>query len=334
MALCDPLVQRFPTLESIPRAELGVAQSPIEEWTLENGESLRVKRDDLNAPVMGGNKVRALQYLLAGAVSKGRPVITVGGVGSTHILATSVHARRLGIDCRAWRWPHEENATSRLVAARINRSCQSARVVTNPLAAFGIARWRTLRDQAHWVPFGGTSPRGMLGHIAAGLELARQLKDEGPSASAATSVFLPLGSGGTVVGLSLGLSAAEIDTRVVAVRCGPSLDLDHKWLGWLAQRALRFLRQNGVPGSELPRWTSPEIVHDVYAGAYGRPSADAQRLAEVVKKSSGLDLDATYSAKACYAAWRRIRDRTSAGSVIFWNTFDARWMSEVSGNQR
>lgn len=328
MALCDPLVQRFPALERIAKADLGVAESPLEEWRLGGGESLWVKRDDLNTPVMAGNKVRALEYLLAEAVRKAGDVVTVGGVGSTHVLATSVHARRLGLTCRAWRWPHEENVISRLVAAEIERSCRSAPVVSNPVLAFGIARWRCFRDGAHWIPFGGTSPRGMLGQIAAGLEFARQIRSGLAGAPAPPSlVFMPLGSGGTAAGLALGMSAGGLETRVVAVRCGPSVGVDSRWLESLGQRALRFLRQNGVSRAELPRWNPPEIVHDVYAGAYGRPFPPAQDLVDRVKKSTGVDLDATYSAKACYAAWRRTRERSAPGSVFFWNTFDARWIT-------
>ena len=53
--------------------------------------SLWVKRDDLTHPVYGGSKIRKLEPLLAEAVRQGaRQVVTVGALGSHHVLATGV----------------------------------------------------------------------------------------------------------------------------------------------------------------------------------------------------------------------------------------------------
>jgi 1-aminocyclopropane-1-carboxylate deaminase/D-cysteine desulfhydrase-like pyridoxal-dependent ACC family enzyme len=72
------------------------------------------------------------------------------------------------------------------------------------------------------------------------------------------------------------------------------------------------------------RSASPIIVHDVYAGAYARPHRDAEALTARLRPPLGPGLDATYSAKACYAAVRRARSSTTP--VLFWHTFDARWL--------
>src|SRR5689334_7804811 len=56
-------------------------------------DALWLKRED----AIGGNKVRALEFLLA-TVQPGDVVLTIGGTGSTHCLATAHHARALG--CR------------------------------------------------------------------------------------------------------------------------------------------------------------------------------------------------------------------------------------------
>ncbi|MCA7081928.1 pyridoxal-phosphate dependent enzyme, partial [Staphylococcus aureus] len=71
----------------------------------------------------------------------------------------------------------------------------------------------------HFVPAGGTSPLGILGHVAGALELARQV-DEGLLPPPAR-VVLPLGSGGTTAGLVLGLAIAGIDAEVVGVQVVP-----------------------------------------------------------------------------------------------------------------
>src|SRR5206468_3632755 len=56
---------------------------------------LALKREDRASHRYGGNKVRGLEFLLAGA-SPGTVFVTVGGTGSTHCLATAVHAAAAG----------------------------------------------------------------------------------------------------------------------------------------------------------------------------------------------------------------------------------------------
>jgi D-cysteine desulfhydrase len=51
--------------------------------------NLWIKRDDLCADPIGGNKVRALEFLL-GSVAKDDDVVTVGSAGSTHALAVAI----------------------------------------------------------------------------------------------------------------------------------------------------------------------------------------------------------------------------------------------------
>src|SRR5262249_30467592 len=60
--------------------------------------SLWVKRDDLSGEAYGGGKVRKLELLLGDARRAGaRTVITSGGVGSNHAVATAIYATRLGM---------------------------------------------------------------------------------------------------------------------------------------------------------------------------------------------------------------------------------------------
>src|SRR5918911_5007105 len=77
-----PLFRRFPALERLPRAALGEYPTPVERMTgIDAAGELWLKRDDLDAPAFGGNKLRALEFLLGG-VQAGDHVLTVGGVGS------------------------------------------------------------------------------------------------------------------------------------------------------------------------------------------------------------------------------------------------------------
>src|SRR4029079_8220031 len=112
-----PLYDRFPGLREMPRVELCSLPSPVQSLAhiLPN---LWIKRDDLNALICGGNKVRALEFLLGG-MHAGDSVITVGGTGSTHILATALHAARIGVSTFALRWRQEMNPVASEVSSRI-----------------------------------------------------------------------------------------------------------------------------------------------------------------------------------------------------------------------
>jgi D-cysteine desulfhydrase len=86
-----PLVSRFPALARIPHVALGRFPTPVECLELAGerlARELWIKRDDLTASPLGGNKVRALEFLLAG-LAPGEIVLTAGGEGSTHVLTTA-----------------------------------------------------------------------------------------------------------------------------------------------------------------------------------------------------------------------------------------------------
>lgn len=299
------------------RAPIGVRPSPVERWVID-GVTVWVKRDDLNTDRLGGNKARALQFLL-GEVPAGANLVTVGGEGSTHVLATATHGAALGMATTAHRWRHEMNPVAHRVSAAISARCTAAPIAGSPAMALMGAAWRRARHGDHWIPFGGTSPLGMLGHVEAALELADQVA--AGQLPPPARIYVAHGTGGTAAGLALGLALAELPTTVVAVRCGPSFGHEGWWLGRLIRRASQAA---GLPAS-AGRAAHVAIDHQAYAGAYGRPQPDAAALAARVHADHGVLLDDTYAAKACYAAARA--GTPDGPPLLFWHTFDARWMT-------
>ena len=97
-------MRRFPSLSVVPRVPFGRFPTPVAPLAA-LAPSLWLKRDDLGATPLGGNKVRALEFLLAG-VRRGGRVVTVGSAGSTHALAVATYAALLGANSIAvitWR---------------------------------------------------------------------------------------------------------------------------------------------------------------------------------------------------------------------------------------
>ena len=314
-----PLIRRFPALSGIPRAELCTLPSPVER--IPGDEDRWIKREDLNAPVCAGNKVRALEFLLGG-LNGGDTVVTTGGEGSTHVLATIAHARRLGINVVARRWIHDMNPTAEVVARQIEIDLVS-RVSWNPLVALTDARIKSFRHHHRYIPIGGTSPLGILGHVNAALELAEQI--ENGDMPRPKTIVLPLGSGGTCAGMILGLGVAGLSTiEVVAARVGPRVFANGTRVLSLVRKTARMIR--AITGEDLTHISYPRIrvVHDVYGGAYGRPLPRSRGAAKVLHEALSLHLDETYSAKA----WTAAMDEPFAdGPVLFWLTFDPKCLT-------
>ena len=317
-----PLVRRYPALARIPRVPLGEYPTPVESARFPDlGSPLWIKRDDLASPTLGGNKVRALEYLLA-TVQPGELLLTGGGEGSTHVLATAVHASRLRARVHAVRWRHEMHGVSRDIALRAAREC--AIVETSATAFAGIVRalTRRLSGKARWIPFGGTSPLGILGHVNAALELADQV--EAGELPMPSRVVVPLGTGGTAAGLALGFAAAGMRTRVIGARVVPRIATGRARVVSLARSTARWVRRR--TGVSLPTVArdAVHVAHEAYGGAYGRVSPVASDAALTMERARGLRLDATYSAKAFAIALQLARADDAV--TVFWSTFDARWL--------
>lgn len=324
--LALPLLLRFPALTRIPRVPLGDYPTPVQRVFATGSDlpdNLWIKRDDLTASLLGGNKVRALEFLLGG-LARGDVVLTAGGEGSTHILTTAVYVHQLGALTRAVRWRHDMNPSAIVVADRARILCDRLTTTGTPL--LGLIRAHAARRRGiRWIPPGGSSPLGMLGHVNAALELAEQVaRGEMPEPAA---VVLPVGSGGTAAGLALGLEIAGMRTRVIGARVAPRIAAGRSRVLFLADRARAYLRR--ATGERIPRVgrSRVEIVHDVYAGAYGRPLPDAVSSTALLERATGIRVDGTYSAKAFHAAMARAtRD---GSSTLFWFTYDGRGASAL-----
>ena len=320
-----PLYRRFPALRSLPRASLCIGASPVQLLSdIPGASDLWIKRDDLNAPLMGGNKVRALEFLL-GSVRAGDTVLTLGGAGSTHVLSTAIHARRLGAGTMAIRWKHDMNEIADLVSKRVAEELEVTTRIGSPAGALLRASYLRLTRNVHFIPVGGGSPLGALGHVNAALELAAQIKDG--ALPEPRRIVVPLGTGATMAGLALGLAIAGLDIPVVGARVGPRLFANRRAVENVIRGTSRAIAQ--ATGESIPR-VRPEnirVVHNVYGGAYGRPLLAATEAAAILRALSGIRLDATYSAKAFAAALDLARTEPGGGPTLFWLTFDGRWLT-------
>ncbi|MEO8560818.1 MAG: pyridoxal-phosphate dependent enzyme [bacterium] len=314
------LFRRWPRLaHTLPHVDLGVSGSAIEGW-LHDDVMLNVKRDDRSTPTLGGNKARALELLLAG-VRPGDRLLTVGSTGSTHALSVAHFGAQLGATTQVVTWPQEEHDVSRATAERL-RTLASVTVAASPVTAMMRAGFIRATSRQRWIPSGGSTPLGALGHAAAALELA----DRPADSYGFDTLVVPLGTGGTAAGLLVGLALAGLPTRVLGVRVVPRIIANRSRVLRLARRTAQlFGRLAGVapPTIDESRFA---IDEDQYGGAYARETLAARELASFVRERGGPELDGTYSAKTLAAALAQAR-RAPHERVLFWLTFDGRWLA-------
>lgn len=288
---------------------------PAPALAAESGaDALWLKMESASSDRYGGSKVRGLEFLLAGAPPDA-VFVTIGGTGSTHCLATAVHARALGRRSALAQFPQPATAAGHALACAAARA---ADVVERPgtRAAFPMAvarAWLRARGlgAARWIPGGGAHPRAVLGHVLAGLELAVQLPHR-PDA-----VVAPFGSTGTAAGLVLAMRLLEWPTTVVAVRVAPAV-VANRWRAARLTRATeRLLRTIGVA---VPRSAArvPLRILDRLGRGYGYPTPAGEHAARLAARH-GIALDPTYGAKA-FAAVPELPDR-GYRRIVFWHTF-------------
>jgi len=313
-----PLLRRFPALAALPRVSLGRFPTPVHRIVRDDGRVLLLKRDDLSGDVVGGNKVRGLEWSL-GAVRAGDEVLTVGARGSTHALATALLSARVGAGATVVRWNQEMNPAARVVDARLRASARviDARFVG---AAYLVAVAVRVRRRVTWVPAGGAAPVAVLGHLNAALELAGQIDEN--LAELPEEVYVPFGTGGTAAGLALGFRLAGLGIRIVAVRVVPGIVARRSRVIGLANRAAALIER--VSGDRVPRLSPADIAieHAFYGGAYGRPLPEIPQEHEILH-GTHLRLDDTYSRKAFAAALG-----SRAQRAMLWVTFDGRLLQD------
>lgn len=313
-----PLAGFAPALP--PRHPLGRFPSPLEDHPAVAAAlglaQLTVKRDDQNGSPFGGNKLRALEFLLP---TLGRSVVTMGGYGSTWCAALAAAAATTGRSAFPALFPQPWNDT---VAGLLSTTLRHGEPVlasgqaTLPIAV-ARAWWRARRvGQVSWVAAGGATPLSVLGSVNAALELVEQV--EGSGAPRPDAVVVPCGSCGTAAGLLVGFGMARWPVTVCAIRVSePWYTTERRVLG-LASRVRALLRRAGL--GTVPALAPLLLIRDQLGQGYGHPTS-AAREAQRRMAAAGLALDLTYTAKAA-AALPGLG--ASFPRLLFWNTFDPR----------
>lgn len=299
-----PLAVLPTPLIRVPRLEAALGSPP-----------LYVKRDDLSGFVFGGTKVRALEYVLGDARTRGCDVLVVGGgPGSSFAPAAAAAARVVGLDCVAVLYGHPGARHVNLsLLEKLNAEVRYTGAEARDSVDAAVPRTAEELVQEGRVPYalprGGATALGAAGSAIAVTELVEQVATAGFEPSA---VLLATGSGGTHAGVLAGASAEPRGWPVVGASVSRPAGESAERVGSLARDCATLLDWAG-PAREEVR------VRDVRGPGFGQPSPEGGAMAELALVHEGLLLDQTYTAKALGALPELLADGVD-GPVVFWHT--------------
>jgi D-cysteine desulfhydrase family pyridoxal phosphate-dependent enzyme len=285
-----------------------------------------IKRDDLTALGLGGNKARKLEFLIADALAKGaHTVITTGAVQSNHARMTAAAARVAGLRCVLV-------LTSRYAVPVLEGNLllddlfgAEVRYVPSedPMLAVGkdeevvaevVREERAAGRVPYVIPVGGSSPVGAIGYVTGTEELVGQLRALGVAPS---RLYFGSGSRGTQAGLTLGakLSRAPYALWGVAVSAGEPEKIVRAMNA--ANDAAALLGVETRVGRE-DLFTDQGFIGE----GYGIPTPGGLEAIDLLARTEAILLDPVYTSKGFAALLAHVRagDIPPTDTIVFLHT--------------
>ncbi len=311
------------TLRALPTVTLARHSTPIDplerlRTALGPGApALFMKRDDLLAFAMGGNKVRKLQTVLAQAHKDGADtVITCGGVQSNHCRVTAAAGAALGlkvvliVNGAAQARPTGNALLDNLFGADIRHV--AARDDRTPAMQAAADQIRRDGGRPFIVPLGASTATGAAG-------LARGVEEVVATGVSPTVIVHSTSSGGTQAGLIAGTALFGLKARVIGV----SADDPRAQLTGTVRRLLTDMADQLGTSHSAIGLDRDIVVHDEWVGdGYGVPTAASQEALELTARTEGIVLDPVYTAKAMAGLIHMVRSGhfNADDRVLFWHT--------------
>lgn len=325
-----PLFKHYPELEEkFPRLDFGTYPTPVERLSHLGRENIWIKREDYSSCLYGGNKVRKLEFVLADALKKGcSRVITMGGIGTNHGLATSIFCREAGLRCRLllFRQPLNDYVKQNmLLFQRYGAETKYLKGVLRTAASLLVTQ-RLFNPRGYILEPGGSSPLGTIGVVNAMFELKEQI-DAGLLPEP-RYLFCPLGSSGTMAGLSLGGILSGLSTTVIGVRVtmesiGPIPVASSRTVEALMKKTHRLMKKHSpsIPDISIP---PQEVINDYVGKGYGCATAECLDALALMKEREGISLEPTYTAKTFAALLDFIKIHKDGNeAILYWHTYNS-----------
>lgn len=319
-----PIFDVFPKLQP-HLAPIALCDLPTSVQALKGlSESAWVKRDDLTHKRYGGNKTRKFEFIAAHILAANKKhVVTLGGTGTNHGVATAMVCQQLGLKCTVITFNQPD---SKFVQKNQSLMKNFGATVINagPVALAALRFYvnpRRLHKDYYFLPGGGAIPVATMAYVNAAFELKCQIeKQQCPEPA---EIYIPVGSASTLAGLTLGCALAGLKSKVIGIRVldaymGPVETCTESVVNTLMAQARDVLLQDYPQAiKELPKVI---LRSDFFAPGYGvltPATTHAMKQAQAL----GLTLDQTYSGKAFDAYLKALK--TTRKPILYWATYNS-----------
>jgi D-cysteine desulfhydrase family pyridoxal phosphate-dependent enzyme len=315
-------IRRF---KGIHRLNLVNFDTPIEKCdrlraSVPGCPHLYIKRDDYTGFLVGGNKLRKMEYLMVDVLEKkATTMITVGSVQSNHARVMAMVARRFGLKAvlilngKLSKRPSGNFRINSLLGAKIHSVVTRAQ---RDAAMDEIAETLEKKgERVYKVPLGASDEIGSFGMVAAFEEIQTYAKRTGIQFDA---IVVATSSGGTQTGLEVGKRLFNWNRlRIYGISPDdPSERIKDSILATMKPMLSRLGLDSRVGKNDLH-------VDGSFIGAgYGIPSPQSRKAAGVFLDTEGIFLDPVYTSKAAAALLEYCRKRkfSSEDRILFWHT--------------
>lgn len=343
-----PLLETFPGLKKIPWMPLmdGV---PTPVQLLENlsrefpGYQVWIKRDDLCSSIYGGNKPRKFEFIFADAIKKKKnTMITAGGTGTNHGLASVLFSNALGLKSKVYmnKQPLTWSVQRKLLMyvnlnAEIKLFANYGDLAFRALVLFLFHPKSYLMLPAGSPFFGIGSVVGCLGFVNAGFELAEQIKTgEMPEPK---NIFIAAASTGSASGLILGCKLAGLKTKVAVVQVSENIVTNTKAIKRNIKNTLKFMQKAdpNVPSTEIKYPDDFCFISGYLGPKYGCMTKEGIAAVDLVARleaDKGFHLETTYTGKAFAAMVEAMKNAPAENddTILFWNTYNSRDLTDLA----
>ena len=278
---------------------LNYSVTPVQEihdsFIEKAGVRLLIKREDLNHPLVSGNKWWKLKYNLEEAVKLGHTtLLTFGGAYSNHIYATAAAARQLELKSIGLIRGEETLPLNDVISFAID---QGMKLIYVSRGEYRSKTEKAFIDELHQtfgafylIPEGGTNHLAVKGVT----EFARTLGNDFDYLCCA------VGTGGTMAGLISGTSSQK------------------KLIGFPVLKGGEFLQdeiENLLPNKHK-NWS---LNNDYHFGGYAKMNPPLMSFIENFKTNHDIQLDPVYTGKAMFGLFDLVaKNCFSKGSTLLF----------------
>lgn len=289
------------SIAKLPRIRLAHLPTPLEEaprFARRIGSPpVYIKRDDCTGMLMGGNKTRHNEFLLADAMKKGADVLVWGaGVQSNNCRQTAAACAKLGLECHLYlsRAAHNDDVQGNLLLDHLMGA--KVHIIDTPI---GPALDDLLMEKAAELRKAGRKPYVWDRHLGRPLaavsyvlclaEIAEQTKQ----LCIEPSAIYCSAAGATGAGLALGRAVLGLSSRI-------RLICPIRW-PWDTPADIANVANDTAKLLDLShRLTAADIdIRQDYIGpAYGALTPAGREAMDLLARTEGILLDPSYTAKA------------------------------------